>query len=683
MNDARGRLLEIFREEAAERLDRVVATLLAIDAGDQPSDATDALFRDVHSLKGGAGLVGLEPVREVAHAAEELLSGVRSAGQPVPRELVAPLLAVADAMRRGVAGEGIAPEESIAALRAAAPAEPAATDSGPAEPAPHDLPLSGAVAAEPASDRSAPANPAPSNGAPALPRTRIDGSIRVSTTKVDRVLDAAGSATLHQRSLGHLVGASADELVGEALDRGAVLLDDLQEAAIELRALPLSAITGPLPRYVRDLAASEGKEVKLALTGVETQLDRMILDGLSDMLGHLLRNAIAHGIESPAERGEAGKPARGRVELRAEQRGGRVAIEVSDDGRGVAAELLREAPEGTALAERLARPGFSTAGSVDRVAGRGVGLDAVKAHVESIGGGLAVHSEPGRGTTITLDLPLTLAVLHVLLVERHGQAFGVPVPRVEEVVAVEQTTSLGGRPSIVLRGESIPLSDLAAALGGVGGELPERAPALILCHGGTTVALACDRLLGEQSVVVKSLGPLLGRRRQYLGGAILSDGRVALIVDPAVAVAGAGASTGGPVAERADAASVEVQAAPKVLVVDDQFTVRELQRSILEAAGYRVATAGDGVAALQQLGGGADIDLVVTDLEMPVMGGLELLRRVRGEPAMASLPVVVVTSLTGEEDQRRGLEAGADAYVTKDRFDQRVLLDTVERLIGR
>ncbi|HEV7773551.1 MAG TPA: response regulator [Conexibacter sp.] len=675
MSDARGRLLEIFREEAAERLDRVVATLLAIDAGDPPDDATDALFRDVHSLKGGAGLVGLEPVREVAHAAEELLSGVRSAGQPVSRELVAPLLAVADAMRRGVAGEEIVPEEAIAALSAAAPARPvAAAGSGAAEPPPDD--------AAPA-DRPPPTDPAPSNGAPALPRARIDGSIRVSTAKVDRVLDAAGSATLHQRSLGHLVGATADELVGEALDRGAVLLDELQDAAIELRALPLSAITAPLPRYVRDLAASEDKEVELSLTGVETQLDRMVLDGLSDMLGHLLRNAIAHGIELPAERRAAGKPARGRVELRAEQRGGRVAIEVSDDGRGVAAELLQAAPSGPALADRLAQPGFSTAGSVDAVSGRGVGLDAVKAHVESIGGGLAVESEPGRGTTITLDLPLTLAVLHVLLVERLGQAFGVPVPRVEEVVAVDETTSLGGRPSIVLRGEAIPLGDLAAALGGVGGELPERAPALILCHGGTTVALACDRLLGEQSVVVKSLGPLLGRRRQYLGGAILSDGRVALIVDPAVAVAGAGALTATPAIERIESASVEAAAAPKVLVVDDQFTVRELQRSILEAAGYRVETAGDGVAALQQLGGAADIDLVVTDLEMPEMGGLELLRRVRGEPATASLPVVVVTSLAGEEDQRRGLEAGADAYVTKDRFDQRALLDTVERLIGR
>jgi two-component system chemotaxis sensor kinase CheA len=393
---------------------------------------------------------------------------------------------------------------------------------------------------------------------------------------------------------------------------------------------------------------------------------------------HVLRNAIAHGIEPPQERLAAGKPARGRVELRAEQRGGRVAIELADDGRGVSAALLAEAGEHDSLVDLLAAPGFSTAEQVDGVAGRGVGLDAVKTHVEALGGSVEARSEPGKGTAITLVLPLTLAVMHVLLVERLGQVFGLPVSRVEEVVIAEETTSIAGRPSIVLRGESIPLGDLAVALGGAG-ELAPHSPALVLSQAGTTVALGCDRLLGEEQVIVKSLGPILGGRRGYLGGAILGDGRIALVVDPAVAVAGASLRRSPAPQDAPD----EVPEARKVLVVDDQFTVRELQRSILEAAGYRVVTAGDGVAALQQLTVDADIHLVVTDLEMPEMGGLELLRRVRSEPALTSLPVVVVTSLTSEDDRRRGLEAGADAYVTKDRFDQRALLDTVERLIGR
>jgi two-component system, chemotaxis family, sensor kinase CheA len=641
------RLLGIFREEAGERLDRIVEALLAIDADSPPADATDLLFREFHSLKGGAGLVGLEPMRDLAHAVEEQLGEFRRAGRPLPRKLAAELLSSADALR------GLL--DDAPAADAAPPAEPA--DGAPAE-----------AASTPAADHS----------------------IRVSATKVDRVLDTVGSAVLHQRGLEHLLGAGAraDEGIEEALDRGATLLEELQDAAIELRALPLSAITGPFARHVRDLAVAEGKEVDLHLHGVETQLDRTILDGLSDMLVHLLRNAVAHGIEPPREREAAGKPARGRVELRAEQRGARIAIEVCDDGRGVAADVLRDAADAGAgdgaLLELLARPGFSTAERVSDVAGRGVGLDAVKAHVESLGGSVEVHSAPGRGTTIALLLPLTLAILHVLLVERRGQPFGLPLASVEEIVVAEQTTSLGGRPSIALRGEAIPLGDLAVALGGVAGSLPERPPALVVRHGAVAAALACDRLLGEEDVVVKRLGPLLERRPGYLGGAILGDGRVALIADPAVAVERAVAAGGGALATAdGEPANGAAPSARKVLVVDDQFTVRELQRSILEAAGYRVTTAVDGLDALQQLQADGAVDAIVTDLEMPQLDGIELLRRVREEPALASLPVVVVTSLSGESDRRRGLDAGADAYVTKDRFDQRALLDTVERLIGR
>jgi two-component system chemotaxis sensor kinase CheA len=637
------RLLGIFREEAGERLERLVETLLALDAGTPPADATDVIFREIHSLKGGAGLVGLEELRAIAHAAEELLGDARARGEQIGAEPARALLAAADVMRAIVAsGTTDEAERTLAQLQALTPA-----GNGASEPA--------AVAA------------------PSARASGLGPSIRVAAAKLDRVLDTVGDVVLHQRRIEHLLDPSAAEM----LDQGDVLLDELQDAAIELRALPLSAITGGLPRHARELAQAEGKDVELHLSGVETQLDRAILDGLSDTLVHLMRNAVAHGIEQPEARRAAGKPERGRIELRAEQRGDRVAVEIADDGRGVAPELLREAENDGSLLELLARPGFSTAPDVSGVAGRGVGLDAVTTHVAALGGSIELQSVPGRGTTITLLLPLTLAVLHVLLIERLGLPLGLPVASVDEVVAVEQTTSLAGRASIALRDVSIPLGDLAAALGS-GGELAPCPPALIVRHGERTAALACDRLLGEEHVTVKSLGPILGRRPGYLGGALLGDGRVALIVDPAYVVARAAfeptASTSAP---------SEPEHVSSVLVVDDQFTVRELQRSILEAAGYRVLTAVDGADALRQLTSNGGVDLVVTDLEMPELDGLELLRRMRQEPALATLPVVVVTSRSSEEDRRRGLEAGADAYVTKARFDQRALLDTVERLVGR
>lgn len=649
MTKAPAHVREIFREEATERIDRMVELLLAVEAETVSAAAIDALFREAHSLKGAAGLVGFEDLRTIAHAIEEVLSDAREQGVPLPSSLADPLLGATDVMRRALAGEVGVADEALARLGHDEAAEASARSSEPVD------------------------EPAPQHA------STLGSSLRVSADKVDRLLDDVGEALVHQRGLEHLLDASPDERVGEALERGELLLDELQHSALRLRALPLASIVGPFPRFVRDLALEQDKQVELTLRGTETQLDRAILDGLAEPLIHLLRNSIAHGIESPGERRDAGKPERGTIELRAEQRGNRVTIEVADDGRGVSPELLRQAQDGS-LAGLLARPGFSTAGSVSDIAGRGVGLDAVKSHVESLGGSLEAASEPGRGTSITLLLPLTLAVLHALLVEQGGQVMCLPVANVAEVVAVENVVALAGVRSLEWQGETVPLADLAAVLGGQPTVHPTRPPALIVTHGGDTAALVCDRLVGEEKVIVKGLGPVLGSLPGYLGGSVLADGRVALVVDPAVAVARASGSAARSVSTAAP--TTDGARPTSVLVVDDQFTIRELQRSILEAAGYHVVTATGGRDALDRLAGSAGIDIVVTDIQMPGMDGLELLREIRDDTELSSLPVVVLTSLASDDDRRRGLEAGADAYVTKDRFDQRALLETVGRLVG-
>lgn len=634
------RILEIFREEAAERLDRMVDVLLTVEDGRERPDALDVLFREAHSLKGNAGLAGVEEVRATAHAVEDVLAGLRDRGGTIPAAAAARLLQAADAMRRAALGEEGVTRAALEAL-----GEP---DRPPAAKAPE-----------------------PPRAAP------LGASIRVPAANVDQLLDAVGESVLAQRRLEHGLGEEADEDLRETVERGELLAAELQHSVLALRAMPVAVIARAFPRFVRDLAVAEGKEVELAMEGTDTRLDRSILEGLSESLVHVLRNAVAHGIEPPQERITAGKPARGRIELRVEQRGARVAVEVADDGRGVARELLGSLAGGS-LADSLARAGFSTAREVTDVAGRGVGLDAVKAHVESLGGGLAVESEPGRGTTVSLVLPLTLAVLHVLLVERGGQVFALPAASVAEVVPVAGVLRLGGRRSLELHGSPVPLGDLAAALGAPTREIAEGRPALVVTHSGRTVALACDRLLGDEEVTLKTLGPALGRLPGYLGAALLADGRIALIVDPATVTSRDSAD--------GDAAAPE-PAAPRgpasVLVVDDQLTVRELQRSILETAGYRVETARDGREALERLTGEGEVDVVVTDVQMPELDGLGLLHELRADPALASLPVVMVSSRSSEEDRRRGLEAGADAYVAKDGFDQRALLDTIERLVGR
>lgn len=632
--------LEIARDEAAECMERIERNLLALEGGGDDPDLIDALFRDAHSVKGAAGMVGWKGVASIAHSMEDKLEGARDRGE-LEKELIDPLLKEVDEMR-----------QAVVAAAAATPTEQAPT---------------------PEVDRA---------GASARPTEEPRHAMRVDAGKVDRMLDAVGEAVLHRRRLEHIVGdrivAAGDDVAEEELDRGERLLDELQDAVIEMRTLPLSSVTAPFPRAVRDLAATEGKEVDLAISGAETQLDRVILEGIADPIVHLLRNAVAHGVESPDERERAGKPRRGRIELRAEQRGGTVALQVSDDGRGVSAELLEQANELGSLADVLTTAGFSTAVEVGDLAGRGVGLDSVKSHVEALGGSVEVRSEPGRGLEVTLLLPVTLALLNVLLCERDGRPFGLPVSSVREVLTVRDAASLGGRPCLEHRGEAIPLGDLATMVGGSAPPLPQLPPAVVLASATRAVAVAVDRVLGDRELVVKGLGPLLAGVPSYLGAGILEDGRVALILDPnrLLELPSAGNA---PVATPQPAK----RAAPKVLVVDDQFSVRRLQRSILEAAGYRVETARHGREALQRIAADPDLEMVITDIQMPEMDGFELLGAIRQDPEHEALPVAIVTSKGSEADRQRGAEAGADAYIVKEEFNQQALLETIGRLVGR
>jgi two-component system, chemotaxis family, sensor kinase CheA len=689
--DPAAELIQTFREEAAEHLDGIVECLLAVENGRALGDTTNELFRHAHSIKGNAGMVGLDEAGAIAGAIEDVLERAREDGALSPL-LTEPLLHATDKLRRTVAGERGVAAAAVEALAAEVSSnelreEPRMTE--PREDVPpttSELPADGYPATSKLPADRQPVTSGVPNGA--TRRTGVaaeDGArshpIRVPAHKVDRMLDAVSETALHHRRLEHVLEGprNADALERE-VDRGELLLDELQQAVLDMRMLPLGSITSPLPRAVRDLAVAEGKEVDLEITGAETQLDRVLLDGISEALGHLLRNAIAHGIEPPDARERAGKPRRGRLELHAEPRGGQVAIEVFDDGRGVAADALAEAARRGSLVDVLAEPGFSTAEGVSAVAGRGVGLDAVKRQVESIGGSLAIDTDPGAGTRTTLLLPVTLALLRVLIVQRGGQRYGLPLASVTEAIAVEQMLMLGGRPSIQVREDCLRLFDLALIVGMTAPELPELPRAVVVQTTGGRLAVACDGVAGEQEVVVKPLGSLLAKVPGYLGAAILGDGVVMPILDPAHL---ARQALRGSAAVRVNAAAAQrAREAPKVLVVDDQFTVRELQRSILRAAGYRVQIACDGREALDAVSAQGDFDIVVTDLQMPEMDGLELLAAIRAHPDRSSLPVVVVTSRGSDEDRRRGVEAGADAYIVKDEFDQRALLETVERLVG-
>ncbi|HEY2287374.1 MAG TPA: response regulator [Streptosporangiaceae bacterium] len=679
MSELDAELADIFRQEAVQRLDQMDAALLAAESGDAASADVDALFRDVHTIKGAAAMLGFDDIRALAHAAEDILAAVRAAGTAFPPPLAAPLLRATAVLRACVAGTPEPVGEAIADLAAAGPAPGAGTPppgepaAGPPDAPPAELPEA-AVPSQPG-----PADPPPAAPASAAPAAG-ERSLRVPAPKIDRLLDIVGEIMLFPGRAAHALGGAAQVPPGFAdlMDSGDRLLGELKDTAIEMRLLPLSTITRRLPMAVRDIARETGKDVGLVVAGADTELDRVILESLHDPLSHLLSNAVIHGIEEPAERERAGKPGRGRLEVRAEPHGSLVEIVVTDDGRGVSPEVMEQARREGSLTDVLARPGYSTATELTDRAGRGVGLDAVNAYARSVGGSLEVHSTPGRGTAIHLVLPLALAQLEVLLFERGPGLYGVPLGAVEEVVLVTRALTLEGRPALEVRGQALPVADVAALLGAEAAPLGEQPPALVISAGGRRAVAACDTVLGKHDAQVKPLGPLFAGVEGYLGAVILGDGRIALLVEPLILTRGvpraaAGTAPSGP----------EPAAAPKVLVVEDSFTVRELQRSILEAGGYPVVTARDGRDALGVLDEDPDVALVVTDLDMPRLNGLELTRAIRSAGQRSSLPVIIVTSRGSLEDRRQGIEAGADAYMAKHQFDQQALLATVERLVGR
>jgi two-component system, chemotaxis family, sensor kinase CheA len=683
---AEAELADMFRDEAMQRLDQMDTELLEVESGEADAESVGSLFRHAHTIKGVASMLGFDDIRALAHAAEDILAQVRETGV-FPPDLAAPLLRATAALRAMVTGSAEPIGDLLSDLAAcrAALADGHANAAAAAGPWGSAAEGSGPEGSGP--EGSGPEGSTPEASAPGPERPATDATaggehmLRVPAAKLDHLLDVTAEVLEYRSRLTHTLGQEQlmSQDVTDTLGAGGRLVGELRDMAFSMRMLPISAITGPLPRAIRDLARAVGKEVDFVVTGADTELDRVILEGLSEPLTHLLRNAVVHGIETPAEREGAAKPARGRVELRAVPRGSMVEIVIADDGRGVSREVMEAAGLEESLAGLLARPGYSTAGEVTELAGRGVGLDAVRAYVNALGGNFSIRSQPGHGMEVVLLLPLGLAISEVLLFERAGEVYGVPLSAVEEVVMVTKTFTLQGRRALEVRGNSLPVTDVAATLGIATPPLGARPPAIVATAGDRQAATTCDSLLGAEDVVVKPLGPVLADLANYIGAAVLGDGRIALLVGAATLTRQAPIAAGWPEAETAPGPAT----APKILVVEDSFSVRELQRTILETAGYPVVTARDGRDALAVLDRDSQIALVVTDVEMPGLDGIGLTQAIRASAARSSLPVVIVTSRGSDDDKRRGIEAGADAYMAKSGFDQQTLLAIVARLVGR
>jgi two-component system sensor histidine kinase and response regulator WspE len=450
---------------------------------------------------------------------------------------------------------------------------------------------------------------------------------------------------------------------------------------------------------VRDLSKELGKKVHFDIRGYNTDVDREILEKLESPLTHLLRNALDHGLEPPELRQRAGKPETGRLMLEAHHNAGMLVITVSDDGRGIDLDRLRmkvierrlataemvAVMSETELLDFLFLPGFSTADNVTEISGRGVGLDVVHSIIQSLGGNIRLSSQKGAGTRFSLYLPITLSVIRAVLVRIAGEYYAFPHHRIERLIRIprEALSSLEDRQYFDADGRNVGvvLAHQLLELRHTEGLNPE-VNIVLLNHMDEDYGVIVDSFCGEQDLVVRTLDSRLGKVRGISSSAILDDGSPILIVDVDDLRRSIEKLLQGGTVHRVDRKDgVHVKGKKRVLVVDDSLTVREVQRQILSNNGYEVETAVDGVDGWNVVRE-RPFDLVVSDIDMPRMNGLEFVRLIKSHPRLSTVPVVIVSYKDRKEDRLRGLEVGANHYLTKSSFHDNTYLDAVRDLIG-
>jgi two-component system, chemotaxis family, sensor kinase CheA len=726
------RRLETFRTVAQERLDRLNLGWIQFEQGTGGPNAGTVFLREIHTLKGEAGLTGFASVSRLLHRLEDLVGATVKAGSALDAS-------VGDLVMRGLdlAGTVIkrppeAETEEINTFLAELP-RPEGKPAAAAGPAP--APVSPPAAAAPAAQAPAPAAPAAAAAAPAPEAARRgQESVRLTSEKLDGLRDLVAELLLTrvrlERSAAELRNAKETALelrrttrapgqmasreinqLGEALSGLEVRLRDeahqvsrlvggLDASTRDLRMVPLGFLLDRYPIAVRSLSRKLAKQVQLRTEGDATEVDREVLERLAEPLLHLIQNAVDHGIEDPERRARAGKPPEATIVLRAWLAGQTLHVEVSDDGGGIDARAVRERAISLKILDALSArqlgddqvirtifsAGFSSRSQVTETSGRGIGLNVVLSAVEGLGGRVDVRTTLGHGTVFHLQVPVTVAISAVVLFRTGASRYAIPTSAVETIV--ESSTdgtvdSVDGR-AIKYGGRVVPLLSLENLLGeqaiganknGRGGRI------LIVRSGGDRVALSGSFDHVEREVVLKPAGKFFEQQRLVSAAVHLEDGSLALVLKPAELVFAARGD------RRADVA-VAGTAAPRtgfgktVLVVDDSPVVRDLIADALRAHGMRVIEAGDGEEALSLLATHPSIDLVVTDFEMPRLDGIGLIKAQRARETGRRLPMVVVSMRGSESDKRLALDAGADSYLVKSDFSHAGLWTMIARFLG-
>jgi len=747
-------MLELFRLEVDNQAAILNDGLLSLEQQTDPAKQLEALMRASHSIKGAARMVDIDAGVKLAHAMEDCFVAAQNGElvlQPHQVDLLLEgvdfLIAIskdeADPEQLDTVTERIA---HIDALEAAVSTEPPSGENDEAPPPSEEPEL--AVANAPDAGDPAPeaaAKPVPTDSTPAS----LNESVRVSSESLNRLVGLAGEVQVESRWLhpfadalqqikhrqaelislldnlnDNLLASGGDEYsrtlaseVHTKANRCRHLLSDrlmeldefdrrlyglgnrLHSEVIASRMRPFSDATRGYPRLVRDMARQLGKKIELRIEGVNTQVDRDILERIDAPLNHLIRNALDHGIETPEQRRSAAKPEQATLTLTASHNAGMLSIQVQDDGCGIDIEALRkkvvvrgmvteamaaELSE-TELLEFLFLPGFSTREEVTEISGRGVGLDVVHSTVQRMRGVARATTEPGKGTRFHLQLPITLSIVRVLLVEICNEPYAIPLARIDRTLKLDTSRieSLESRQYFTIDNQHVGIVFASQVIGCTNTPTAsDELSVVVLGERLNRSGLVVDRFIGERSLVVHMLDPRLGKVQDISAASVLENGDPCLIIDVDDMLRSIDILIAGGRLDRIqDTEPAATHAGKRILVVDDSITVREVERNMLSNRGYQVDVAVDGMDGWNAVRM-SEYDLVISDVDMPRMNGFEFVRLIKQDDRLHGMPVMIVSYKDREEDRQRGLEAGADYYLTKGSFHDETLIDAVVDLIG-
>ena len=699
-----------FIDEARGHLQVVKEGAFSLSSGENVDAQIGEMFRAAHTLKGGARMLKLQSIADVTHQLEEILSELRDKKLQPDQNLGTLILQATDYISTQLdqltASEGnnqLPPADAQLCERLARASR-------------------GEMGDEPVQAKVVPAEKPVVALDIAESGIKQADSVRVKLEKLDDLINILGEVVAsHDRleqqvqSLSNigprLAHMDADQLRQEILQFSRQLKEDFQvqhlqmyelyDVATTIRMLPVSMLFEPVSQQVRELAASLNKQVDCRILGGEVEIDRQLIDRLSEPLTHLLRNAVDHGLCEAPERLAAGKSARGTITLTTQQDGRGILLRVEDDGRGLDYPAIRAKAVARGLVdaavvdqlseqecnELIFHPGFSTSKIVTELSGRGVGLDIVrKTIVSDLQGTLQIHSRPGQGTTFIIRLPISLAMMRILQFEQQNHLFGLAAQYVVEVVkcAPDEIRDIADRPAIILHNEFIPVISAAEILR-INDRHGNQTPApvatslllIIIQNQYGKMAMLVDSLLDERNMMIKPLPKHMQHQALVSGMVLTPDNQLVSVLQVPVLMEMA-QKQGQP---RTAAHKSEVrQNSWHVLIVDDSLNTREIEKNVLEAHGYQVTLAEDGFSGLQKARL-TQFDAVLTDVEMPVMDGFSLTKALRAEENYQHIPIIIVTSRAKEEDRRRGIQVGADAYIAKGDFEQDSLIETLKMLL--